>query len=165
MGTGHVRKRVVYIFSKKNQSGFSLIELVIAVVLLGILAIFAIPQDSLLTMNLETAMEKVTHDVRYARELAGITNTNCGVNFVANGNYTVYQNSVATPATNPLTRQSFITDIAALFKKVSLQNTVQVEFDPAGKPVLGGGQTIQLTNGTASASLYVTPNTGFILRQ
>ncbi|MDP2600612.1 MAG: GspH/FimT family protein [Deltaproteobacteria bacterium] len=116
-------------------------------------------------MNLETAAEKVSNDLRYARELAGITNTNCGVSFVANGNYTVYQNSLLTPATNPLTRQSFVTDIAALFKKVSLQNTVQVEFDPAGKPVLGSGQTVQLTNGVATASLYITPNTGFILRQ
>jgi len=116
-------------------------------------------------MNLETAAEKVANDLRYARELAGITNTNCGISFVANGDYTVYQNSVATPAVNPLTRQTFVTDIDSLFKKVSLQNTVQVEFNPSGKPVMGSGQTIQLTNGSQTASLYVTPNTGFILRQ
>lgn len=147
------------------SKGFSLIELTIVVVLIGIVALFVIPQDSLLSINLETATVKVANDLRYAKELASITNTNCGVSFVANGNYTVYQTAVTNPALNPLTRQSFVTDISSLFKKVSIQNSLQVEFDPLGKPVLGGGQTVQVTNGQTTASLYITPNTGFVLRQ
>ncbi len=147
------------------SKGFSLIELTMVIVLIGIVALFVMPQDSLLNINLETAAAKVANDLRYTKELASITNTNCGVQFVANGNYTVYQASVTNPALNPLTRQNFVTDIASLFKKVTIQNNLQVEFDPLGTPVLGSGQTVTLTNGQTTASLYITPNTGFILRQ
>jgi len=132
---------------------------------LGILVASLIPQESITTFNLETAVARVEQDLRYARELALITNTNCGIQFVANGTYTVYEGSTATPATNPVTRQDFTQDISDEFDNVNILTNAQVEFDSMGRPVLGGGSVIQIGNGQAVTSLLVTSNTGVIVRQ
>ena len=132
------------------------------VVVVGLLAIFLIPRDALNTIHLQTAAAKVQNDLHYAKELAITTNTNCGVSFEANGSYTVYQQSLLTPAVNPLTQQPYVIDIGQLFKNIRIQNTVRIEFDPTGKPVLGGGLTVQVSSPQSALSLYVTPNTGLI---
>lgn len=133
--------------------------------LMGILALSFIPQDSLQRFNLETATARVEQDLRYARELATTTGANCGINFIANGSYTVYSPSIASPVLNPLTKQAFIEDIGLAYKNVNVANSIQVEFSPLGRPVLGSGQTVQLTDGQTTASLLVTPNTGIVIRQ
>ena len=130
--------------------------------LMGILALSFIPKDSLLTFHLDTAAARVKQDLRYAQELAITTNTNCGINFIAGGNYTVYSQNTGNPVANPFTKQTFVENIGQSFKKVSVANNIQVEFDPLGKPVLGSGQNVQLTNGISTVSLLVTPNTGVV---
>ncbi|MDO8526397.1 MAG: prepilin-type N-terminal cleavage/methylation domain-containing protein, partial [Deltaproteobacteria bacterium] len=158
-------KEGLCIHTRKTSRGFTMIELVIVVALMGILALLFMPKDFLQTFNLETAAARIKQDIRYAKELAATTNINCGVNFVANGSYTVYSQSAGNPVTNPFTRQPFTTNIADEFKTVLIGNTVQVEFDPMGKPVLGSGQSVQITNGTTTVSLLITPNTGLIQQQ
>lgn len=132
---------------------------------LSVLALSVIPQDHLQTFNLETAVTKVENDLRYARELALTTNTNCGINFIANGSYTLYQSSSALPFTNPLTKQPFVYNLANEFRNVNVQNSIQVEFNFLGRPVIGSGQTIQIGNGLTTANLLVIPNTGVVERQ
>lgn len=133
--------------------------------LLGLMTLVLIPSDSLQRFDLETAVARIEQDLRFARELAATTNTNCGVSFIANGNYTVYRQSTATPVASPLTRQDLVVDIGSLFDNVRLANSAQVEFSPLGRPLLGGGQTIQITDGATTASLLVTSDTGVIVRQ
>jgi len=138
---------------------------VLVIATLGILVASLIPQESIPAFNLETAVARVEQDLRYARELALITDTNCGIEFVANGTYTIYEGSTATPATNPVTRQDFTQDISDAFDNVNILTNAQVEFDPLGRPVLGGGSIIQIGNGQTVVSLLVTDNTGVVVRQ
>ncbi|OGQ47884.1 MAG: hypothetical protein A3H42_03180 [Deltaproteobacteria bacterium RIFCSPLOWO2_02_FULL_46_8] len=133
--------------------------------MLGLFVMALIPKDSFQRFNLETAVSKVTEDLRYTQELAQTTNTNCGINFVADGSYTVYKGSTATPVTNPLTKQTFIYTFSDNFENVTLLNNLQVEFDTIGKPVLGGGQTVSISDGTTTANLLITANTGLVQRQ
>lgn len=108
---------------------------------------------------------RVTQDLHYAHELAAIKNTNCGVLFNVNGTYTVYEGSTATPATDPLKREPAIIDLGTLFKNVQILSNVQFEFDPLGRPVTGGGQTVQVGDGIGTVTLLVTANTGIVQRQ
>lgn len=145
--------------------GSTFIELVLVLVLVGILAFFFIPRDYFSSFNLEAAAAKVEQDIRYVREMANVSDANCGIEFLAGGSYTAYQGSSATPLTNPLTRTPFVTDIGSLFKTVQIQNSVQIEFNPLGTPVTGGGGIVQIGNGSATITLQITPNTGVIERQ
>lgn len=135
------------------------------ILLLGILALSVTPLDSYRTFNLEMAALRVTQDLHYAHELAAIKNTNCGILFNVNGTYTVYEGTSATPATDPLRRQPAIIDLGTLFKNVQILSNVQFEFDPLGRPVTGGGQTVQVGDGIGTVTLLVTANTGIVQRQ
>lgn len=130
--------------------------------LMGLLIFSLIPQEALRTTYLETAVKRVELDLKYAQELARTTNANHGVNFVANGSYTVYRNTIATPATDPLTRQPLIKNFTT--EEVQILNNVQFEFDPLGRPVLGSGGFVQIGDGASTVSLQVTPNTGVVVR-
>lgn len=135
-------------------------------VLLGLFVFAWIPQDSSSTFNLEMAVQRVMQDIHYAHELAAITNENCGVQFTANSTYTIYRN--ATPsnaAKDPLTQQPSVVNINQRFKPVQVLTTVRFEFDPMGRPTIGGGQTVQIGSGNNTATLLVTANTGVVQRQ
>ena len=108
--------------------------------LMGILALLFVPFDFFSSFNTEAATAKVAGDIRFARELSSSTNVNCGVQFVADGSYTVYQSTPATPATNPHTREPYVVDLGDVFENVDILNSIQVEFDPMGRPVMGGGR-------------------------
>ena len=58
--------------TKKNQNGFSLIEVIVIVVIVGVLAYFAVANigDSHSRLQNESVLKKIVSDVRYARELA-----------------------------------------------------------------------------------------------
>lgn len=150
---------------RQQPAGFTLIELVVVIMTLGILALTLIPQDNLRNFDLEMAAQKVEQEIRYAKHLATITNTNCGVNFVATQSYTVYQQLTTNPVLSPHTREPLVTNLGDQFKSVNVLNNVQFEFDSLGRPVLGGGQTVMIGNGINTISLLVTPNTGVIQRQ
>lgn len=152
----------MYYRVRKPARGFSLVELCITMVVLGILALSFFPSDSFRSFNLGAAAQIVEQDIRYARELANVTNINHGVSFVAAASYTVYRGTTATPATNPVTGNQLITNLGDQFDNVSIANTVQFEFNPLGRPVIGGGSTVQVTNGTSSITIMVNNETGTV---
>lgn len=122
------------------------------------------PQFSLENFQVETATKQIEHVLNYVRDLAQTKNINCGVSFTANGDYLVYELTHGAPATHPLTQQPWIVNLSSEFRNVNVLNTLDVEFDPLGRPVMGGGSTIQIGNGFLTFSLYVNPSTGFIQR-
>lgn len=150
---------------RQKPAGFTLVEVVLVIMTLGILTLTLIPQDNLGSFDLEMAAQKVEQEIRYAKHLATITNINCGVNFVATQSYTVYQQSTNNPVLSPHTREALVTNLSSQFKNVNVLNNVQFEFDSLGRPVLGGGQTVQIGNGVSTISLLLTPSTGVIQRQ
>lgn len=132
---------------------------------LAAIALSLTPQDSFQSLDLEMAARRVEQDLTYARERAHITNNNCGIQFVANGNYTAYQNTISTPLSNPHTNQSLIVNLSDTYDNVNVATTLNVEFDPNGRPVMGGGQTLSIAGINSAITLLVTSNTGLIQRQ
>lgn len=144
-----------------------MIELVLVLTALSILVVSLAPQHNLGNINVEAAAQRLEQDLRYARELALTRNANCGVQFQINGNYLVYQTSPLTPVLNPLTQQNFSYNLGNDFKNVNLLNiltTLLIEFDPLGRPIVGGGTTLQVGNTQSTISLVVTANTGLVRR-
>jgi MSHA pilin protein MshC len=89
----------------KSSAGFSLIELVVIILLLGILSFFAVPKFINLDSYRErTSINEVAGAIRYAQKLA--VASGCEVRFSASGSdYTLQQcSSSCTDGLTPATR-------------------------------------------------------------
>lgn len=158
-----------------KEQGFTLIELVITIVLVAILATFAVSQFSFDATRLDLAEDKLVGDLEYAKRLALTTGTTYGIFFEpALERYTVFEGTVATPVSDPANRsQSLIIDYndEVSFEGVDLlsalfEGNATVYFNGTGAPVDAGGNalfatgTVVLVMGTQARSILVSPNTG-----
>ena len=132
------------------------------IALLGILVLSVAPQDSFNFFKVSTAAKQIEQALIYCQQLAQMKNQNCGIYFVANGTYTVYETSIGTPAQNPLTNQPWVINLSEDYERVHILNSGQIEFNTLGKPVIGGGSNIQIGDGENSKTLLVTANTGVV---
>jgi len=141
----------------------TLVELVLVVFLLGLLVASSEPfvAATVGRTGLEAAARRVRADVVYARELAVLTGTNHGANFVTNQPYIVYRQTTANPVVDPLTQQPFSQDPLTM-GNVAVTGNYQVEFDSRGSPVIGGGGSVNLSGGGGGRSVVVRANTGLV---
>ena len=146
---------------KTNQNGFSLVELVILVGVVAIVALSVGPLPNITGAGIEAAAKKTASDIRYARTLAITVGTNHGLSFTSGAAYFIYNTSLANVIPDPLTRQTFSEDFSE-FENVQCSTTQQVEFDAEGRPVLGGGSIITLTNGSVTRQIQIIANTGLV---
>lgn len=150
---------------KKSIAGFTLLELVSVISLMGILAYsFVIKTFDYRKSNLTVAAKKIQSDLTYARSLALTKRgTAFGVEFTdSTDSYIVYESSTATPVRNPLTRKDMNEDFSDLTGITLTGGDYTVEFDRKGKPTLGGGGSIQVTDGASTKTIVVVTNTGRI---
>lgn len=144
-----------------TQKAFTLVEFVLVLAVLGIVSIVAITMSPSITpARLDAAARQVQSDIEYAKQNAMMTTTDSGVNFVAAGAYTVYENSTATPLLSPLTKQNMVITLADKFPGISIQGNYTVEFNQFGASTVGGGGSVVLTDGTNTKTIAVTANTG-----
>lgn len=145
-----------------NRRGFTLIELVLLLFLVSLLAVTVQIPSLSPNHGLQAASLKVRMDIRRAQQFAMTSSSNYGVNFAADGTYSVYQGALNNVATDPLTNGLYQEDLPVHFRNVSIQSPFQVEFDPIGRPVIGGGGSLTLVSGGASQVVQVAPNTGAV---
>ncbi|MDH4163665.1 MAG: GspH/FimT family pseudopilin [Nitrospirota bacterium] len=157
-----------------TQKGFTLIELVMIIVLIGIVALFVAPRLPSITATRGGAFtDKLKADIRYAQTLAMTENRRYRV-FVntapgpnpgyavmndANGN-TVWGDPgevARDPAGSG--NLSVVLD-AGEYAGITVAPAVTLEFDSFGRPTLGGG-TI-LTISPAGTTVTVTDRTGAV---
>ncbi len=129
----------------------------------GLAAIIAAPSIS--TTRLDVAIRQVLSDLEYAKQNASVTGVNSGVQFVSGGAYTVYQNSTATPLTDPVTSESKVVTLSTNFPGISISGSITVEFNSLGTPISGSGGTVTLSDGSSTRSITVTANTGKLVLQ
>jgi len=146
--------------------GFTLIELVMVLGIMGILSVAAVvSMQTPSSAHLGAAAAQVKSDVEYAKQNAVMTGQTSGVNFTANGSYTVYQGTTATPLKSPMSQQNIITTLSTTYPNITISTNYVVEFNGFGAPTTGGGGSVQITNGSATKTISVTANTGLVTVQ
>lgn len=145
-----------------KQSGFTLVELVMVIVIIGIVAAIAVPRMSLTDSSVHAQAAQIARDIRHVQMLAmtqGRTLT-----FQSLGGSYRCTDSTSAVITDPATQQPF---------NFTLNNSVTVTaasvgFDSLGRPVSGGtliaAAAVFTVNGTTqNSTISVTPVTGFVV--
>ena len=159
----------------QKKSGFTLIELVMIIVILGILALTAVPKATTTSsIRLQAACQKIASDLRYAQEMSMAQQVRFGISFdPVNESYFVYRVNIATKVIDPQTRNDFDISFIQLneFKGIDIASTNfsnKMEFDSIGAPYDGNGVilssqgiiTLQTAGGAYSKTVRIESKTG-----
>jgi MSHA pilin protein MshC len=156
--------------------GFTLLELIVVLLLVGILAVIALPRMSQNTIELSGQAEQVARDIRYAQTLSMTRGAALGsqgrycIFFTATGyQFRHNANSYATPCTTAVAHPATGSTAAIVLSggtAVAAANLTgnYLEFDTKGQPssftAPAGNATITLSATGGPRTVVVSPVTG-----
>jgi len=152
-----------------SQRGFTLIELVMVMVIVGILAVVVVPRLTTQGFNLSAIAAKLATDIRYTQSLAMSQGQRYRINFTA-GSYQITDiNGVAIvyPMTGSTAAISVSPATLSGYNPPLTNN--YVAFDSKGVPyvdnsspatALAANAVITLTAGSDTSTLIIAPETG-----
>ena len=132
----------------KNSKGFTLIEIISVILVLGIISAVAIPMLNTGTIDINLAANTVQTDIQYVQELAMTRDQDVSITFTQGS--TTYD----VPA-DPNGVYSLETRQLPQGTAINSTNTT-VTFNGNGELTGGAAQTIQLVAGTSSDTINVT---------
>jgi len=155
------------IVNKNRNAGFSIFELVIVIVLLGILSAYAFSsifdQDEIAARGF---FDDTVNAVRFAQKLAVSTGCDVQVSTVAAG-YSLLQsttctaNNFANPVVNPANRANIYQNLNVP-SGFSLAPTTTITFNARGIPDSGSDVAFSITDGVTTYSFNVDGQTGLV---
>jgi MSHA pilin protein MshC len=141
----------------KRQSGFTLIELVTTLIIIGALSVVAYAKFNPATFEVRTAADELLGAIRYAQERSMSNSGLSSYSVSINGQgYVVNRDGGAV--THPVTGNSTYSNN---WSAVSISPTATLSFDGNGDPGLASPLVLTLQNGSESASITVENLTGF----
>ena len=147
----------MFFYYRKHQSGFTIVELIMVIVIMGILSAIAVNKFNRNTFDVVAASGELVQAIRYAQDKSM---SHSGATYyqiaITGTGYTVTQGGVSIihPIDGTLGYTKSWSDIA-------LDTTVTIIFNAYGDPGLGGPVTITLSKGSDSDSVTVEDVTGF----
>ncbi|MFQ5847803.1 MAG: GspH/FimT family pseudopilin [Candidatus Methylomirabilales bacterium] len=154
---------------RAREGGFSLIEIILLVVLIGILSAVAVVRFPTIPKAGGVA-RKLTSDIRYAKEMAIRLQTMCGIYFIDSSSYRVFQDNDTNKATiDPVTGTDMVVTLSGQFAGVTLNQTFAgntLKFNALGTPLdgtdtpLAAAGTITVAGNGGNRTVTVEPNTG-----
>jgi len=156
--------------------GFSLIELIMVLTLVGVLAFIAWPRLSQNTLELSSQAEQVASDIRYAQSLSMTRGAALGsqgrycIVFTATGyQFRQNNNSYATPCSIAVNHPATGSSTAIVLSGSTAVSTTNltggyIEFDTKGQPTnftaAGTDATVILTATGGPRTVVISPVTG-----
>jgi type II secretory pathway pseudopilin PulG len=156
-------------FKAKAQSGFTVIQLVMVIIVISILFVSAAPSITPANMNLQYEASRILADIRYTQLLS----KTCGqryrlVKTAANTYQILNQSGTAMVMPQGVTTQTLTSGIS-FSSLTNLPNNL-LAFGIDGSPYvdtgipgtsLSGTATITLTNGSLTRNIQISPQTGY----
>lgn len=149
---------------RTDSRGFSFVELLLCVVVIGVLAVSAVALNSNPT-SVDSAARRILADLRTAQQLAVTTGLTHGFRNDDSLQYQVYTQTPGNYAEDPGTHQNYLISLNPQFRGSSFAGNYQIEFDSWGRPIVGGGTILSVTDGLVTKSIVVTSTTGAIYLQ
>ncbi len=153
-----------------SQRGFTLIELVMVIIIVGILAAYTVPRIDLHIFDAHVAAQELVEAVRYAQEMSmthsGSAPFQVELDSGANS-FQVTQNGSAV--SNPMSGGSnYVSD----WTNVAIDQSGTIQFDSRGRPIClaglpacsepsGSNVTVTVSVGTDSKTVVVERMTGY----
>ena len=155
----------MHLSNKQLQAGFTLIEVVVVIVILGIISVYATPKSvSTAEITLPSQAQKLASDIRHAQVLATSWGKSLRLSIIAgkNGTYSV---SCVTSGSSPCNVSPVVNPSGGSFsvslqKNVVLGGTSTVDFNSLGQP--SAAATYTLTTGSSTITVSVAALTGFV---
>jgi MSHA pilin protein MshC len=155
---------------RHRSQGFTLIELVTALLLIAILSAVVINQWPGSTINLSAQADQLVGDIRYTQSLAMNRGQRYRINLAATS-YSITDAAGTTPVPHPVTGANSV----ALNTGIALATTNSfLVFDSNGTPYtsattpgtpLAADAVITLSADGVSSTIRVSPQTGRVIRQ
>ena len=155
----------MHLSNKQLQAGFTLIEVVVVIVILGIISVYATPKSvSTAEITLPSQAQKLASDIRHTQVLATSWGKSLRLSIITGSNGT-YSVSCVTSGSSPCDISPVVNPSGGSFsvslqKNVVLGGTSTVDFNSLGQP--SAAATYTLTTGSSTITVSVAALTGFV---
>ena len=156
-----------------RQKGFTIIELVIVIMIVGILSVSLVFNNSQKALKTASQSEILASNVRYAQTLSMTKGSRYYLEKTSATSYQV-KSAAGTPVTLPAGGTTTTLSGGSTFSAFSNFPNNLVAFDGKGTPYTDTGSpgtplsttaSISITDGSSTSTVYISPQTGWVSQQ